>query len=155
MEDWGRGHIVGNMCGSRGGGDRGSGPPPPPPEKSQKYRVSVLYWSGSPVKSHSYQANFQCWATNGPPAKRHLNGVPLLGRWWPVYIGIWIISPIINERNTESKLDPLWKNFLDPRMGNDVRLFTLSLHKGIHPHFRHLKIWPLHKVLSFLKAASC
>ena len=25
-------------------------PPPPPPEKSQKYRVSYKYWSGSPVK---------------------------------------------------------------------------------------------------------
>ena len=65
------------MCGSRGGGGIGG---PDPPEKSQKYRVSVLYWSGSPVKSHSYQANFKCWATNGPPGKRHLNGVPLLGR---------------------------------------------------------------------------
>ena len=29
-------------------GDRGSGPPPPPPEKSQKNRVSLKYWSGSP-----------------------------------------------------------------------------------------------------------
>ena len=25
----------------------------------------------------------QCRATIGPPAKRHLNGVSLAGRWWP------------------------------------------------------------------------
>ena len=29
-------------------GDRGSGPPPPTPEKSQKYRISWQYWTGSP-----------------------------------------------------------------------------------------------------------
>ena len=28
-----------------------------PPEKSQKYRVSLQYWSGSPEKSQSYQAS--------------------------------------------------------------------------------------------------
>ena len=33
-----------------------------PPEKSQKYRVSLQYWSGSPEKSQSYQASIQCWA---------------------------------------------------------------------------------------------
>ena len=38
------------------------------------------------------------------------------------------------------KVGPPLKKFLDPRMGNDVQLFTLSLHRGIHPHFRHLKI---------------
>ena len=28
-----------------------------PPEKSQKYRVCLQYWSGSPEKSQSYQAS--------------------------------------------------------------------------------------------------
>ena len=52
----------------------------PPPEKSQKYRVSLQNCSGSPVKSQSYQASIQWWATIGPPAKRHLKGVSLVGR---------------------------------------------------------------------------
>ena len=33
------------------------GTDPPPPEKSQKYRVSLQYWSRSPEKSQSYQAS--------------------------------------------------------------------------------------------------
>ena len=45
-------------------GDRGSGTPPP--EKSQKYRVSQQYWSGSPEKSQSYQAIIQWLAVKGP-----------------------------------------------------------------------------------------
>ena len=73
------GHIVGNMCGSRGGGQ---GVRTPPPEKSQKYSVSVLYWSGSPVKSHSYQANFQCWATNGPFKWRSAAGPMMARLYW-------------------------------------------------------------------------
>ena len=50
-----------------------------PPEKSQKYRVSSQYWSGSPEKSQSYQANIHCWAIIAPQAKRHFNGVLLAG----------------------------------------------------------------------------
>ena len=65
------------------GGGAGS-PPPPSPEKSQKYRVSYQYWSGSPEQSQSYQASIQCWAIISPPAKRHLNGISLVGRWWPI-----------------------------------------------------------------------
>ena len=61
----------------RGGGARG----PYPPEKSQKYRVSKQYWSGSPEKSQSYQARIQCWVIIGPPANRHLNGYSLAGQW--------------------------------------------------------------------------
>ena len=33
-----------------------------PSEKSQKYRVSQQYWSGSPGKSQSCQSSIQCWA---------------------------------------------------------------------------------------------
>ena len=32
---------------------------PPPPEKSQRYRVSLQNWSGSPEKSQIYQASIQ------------------------------------------------------------------------------------------------
>ena len=45
------------MRGSRGGGGGGSGSGRP--EKSQKYKVSLQYWSGLPAKSQSYQANNQ------------------------------------------------------------------------------------------------
>ena len=82
------------MCGSRG---ETGGSDPPPPDKPQKYRVSYQYLSGFPVKSQSYQAtSIQCWATIGPPVKRHLNGVSLAGRLWSAYNGIWILSPLIN-----------------------------------------------------------
>ena len=50
-----------------------------PLEKSQKYRVSKQYWSGSPDKLQSHQASIQSWAIIGPPVKRHLNGVSLTG----------------------------------------------------------------------------
>ena len=52
-------------------GDRG----PDPTEKSQNYRVSLQYWSGSPEKSQSYQASIPRSAIIGTPAKRHLNTV--------------------------------------------------------------------------------
>ena len=81
------------MGGSRGGG-RGSGPPLP--EKSQHYKVSQQYWSGSPGKSQGYQASIQCWAMNGTSGKRHFKGVccggPSLARlWW--YL---VVTPLIN-----------------------------------------------------------
>ena len=37
--------------------------PPPPHEQSQNYRVSYVYWSGFPEKSHS-QASIKCWASS-------------------------------------------------------------------------------------------
>ena len=74
---------------------------PPPSEKSQKYRV---FWK--PEKSQGYQASIQCWATIGPQAKRHLNGVSLMGRSWPAFSGIWILSPHFNLKKV-SELDPL------------------------------------------------
>ena len=45
------------MRGSRRGGGGGAEGPDPPPEKSQKYKVSLQYWFGSPAKSQSYQAS--------------------------------------------------------------------------------------------------
>ena len=77
------------MRGSRGGGgDRGLDPP----GKSQKYLVSWQYWSGS---SKNYKAtksaSIECWAIIGLPGKHHLNGVSLVGRWWPAYSGPLIV----------------------------------------------------------------
>ena len=67
------------MCRSRGGEGGGQGVRTPP-EKSQKYRVSKQYWSGSPEKSQSYQASIQIWANIGTPAKGHFNGALLAGQ---------------------------------------------------------------------------
>ena len=60
------------MSGSRGGTGG-----PVPPEKSQKYRVSLQYWSESPAKSQSYQAA-------GGPMMAHFSS-------------IWILSPLIKK----------------------------------------------------------
>ena len=46
-----------------GGGGRGSRPPL---KKSNKYRVSYQYWSGSPEEAQRYKASIQCWASIGP-----------------------------------------------------------------------------------------
>ena len=35
-----------------------------------------------PLKSQSYQASIQWWTIIDMPAKRHFNGVSLMGRWW-------------------------------------------------------------------------
>ena len=68
------------MCGSREG-DRGSGPPPPWKILKIKGFLAIQVWI--PWKSQSYQAMIECWVIIGTPAKRHLNGVSLAGRWWP------------------------------------------------------------------------
>ena len=47
------------------------------------------------LKSQSFQASIQCSAMIGPPAKSHLNGVSLAGRWCPANSGIWILPPFI------------------------------------------------------------
>ena len=47
------------------------------------------YRYGSLGKPHSYmyQASIERWSIIGTPAKRHLNGVSLAGRWCPVFSG--------------------------------------------------------------------
>ena len=59
------------MCGSRGG----TGGPDLHPEKSQKYRVSLQFWSRFPKNNNATEPTF-----NVGPAKRHLKGVSLAGR---------------------------------------------------------------------------
>ena len=98
-----------SMGGSRGGGGGGGGGTGglDPPEKSQKYRVSLQYWSRSPEKSQSYQASIQRWASICLPMKRHFNGVSLAGGWWPIYSCIWILYPPSTKKKTLKNLDPL------------------------------------------------
>ena len=45
----------------------------------------ITWWGEEGSKYHFKRA------INGPPAKRHLNGVSLAGRWWP-NIECWIVS---------------------------------------------------------------
>ena len=59
---------ISNAC---AGPERGGGGPSP--EKSQKYKVSYLHWSGPPEKSQSYQASIPSWAIIDTPAKRSFN----------------------------------------------------------------------------------
>ena len=60
---------MGGSRGGRGGGAGSPDPPPPPPrEKSQKYRVSLQYWSGSAF-------NF------GPLSARQRNAISMAFRW--------------------------------------------------------------------------
>ena len=54
-------HIYSHVRIQRGGG--------PAPEKSQNYRISLQYWSGSLEKPQSYEGSIQCWAIIGTPTK--------------------------------------------------------------------------------------
>ena len=60
------------MRGSRGG-DRG---PDPPPEKSQKYRISEQYWSGSPDNDTATKP-FKV----GPSSARKRNAIEMPLKW--------------------------------------------------------------------------
>ena len=56
--------------------ERGTGGPDPP-EKSQKYRVSEQYWSGSPKNRKATKPAF-----NGGPLARQQNAISKAFRWW-------------------------------------------------------------------------
>ena len=109
----------------RGGGRRGFVPAPWKITKIKGFLAILVRFS--PVKSQSYRASFQCWAIISTPAKCHLNGVLLAGRWWPAYSGIWILPPLINLKKNVVKGRPLWQNFLDPRM---YCMICTSVHEG-------------------------
>ena len=64
------------MRGSRGG-DRG--PDPPPPEKSQKYRVSQQYWSGSAENPKATKPAFNVGPSSARSRQR--NAIELAFRW--------------------------------------------------------------------------
>ena len=84
---------------------------PPPLKKNTHKNIGFLSNTGpDPLKIQSYRASIQCRAIIG-----HLNGVSLADQWWSAYSGIWILPPLIIKKAL-SKWDPLWQNFLDPRM---------------------------------------
>ena len=93
------------MGGSRGGT---GGPDPLPPEKSQKYRVSWQYWSGSPENHKATKPVFDV----GPPSARQRNAIRHLyfkrrfagGPMMTLFCAIWILFPLIKKRCPLAKL---------------------------------------------------
>ena len=67
-----------------GGFQMGTGDPDPPPWKITKNRVPK-HTGPVPFKIRSYQASIRCWTISRP----HLNGVSLVGQWWPANSGVW------------------------------------------------------------------
>ena len=59
--------------------------------------------SGFPEIAQGYKSSIQCWAIIGTPAKRHLNGVSLAGRWWPSFSSIYMLSPFIKKKKKKKK----------------------------------------------------
>ena len=97
----------------RGSREKGAATPPPP-WKSHK-NIGFLSTTGPDhLKNHKTTKP----AFDIGPAKRHLIGVSLAGRWWIAFSGIHL--HLINEKKTQNnnvvRNEPLWQNFLDPRM---------------------------------------
>ena len=91
------------------GGGTG-GPDPPPPEKSQKYRVSLQYWSRS-LKNHK---DTKPAFTVGPSSARQRNTIEMVFRWEAndgPFIAVFGSSILpLTEKNV-IKLDPLSQTF--------------------------------------------
>ena len=78
-----------------GGG--GTGGLDPPPWTINKKIGLLCNTCPDPLKNHkATKPAFNVGPFSGTPAKRHLNGDLLVGRWWPAYSGIWILPPLIN-----------------------------------------------------------
>ena len=58
-----------------------------------------------------YPASMQCRATIGPPAKHHLNGVSLVGQWWPSFR--YLLGYCLWTFNTLVRL-PRWAGLSEP-----------------------------------------
>ena len=84
---------VTETCADREEG-RGQGiwTPPPPPLKNHK-NIGFFSKTGSdPLKNH--KATKPAFNV-GPSLARHLNGVSLVGRWFPAFSAIWILFSLI------------------------------------------------------------
>ena len=103
------------MCGFRGGGGTGG------PDSSENHKnIGFSSITGRDIlKITKLQSQHSMWAIIGLPAKRHFNGVSLVGRLLPAYGGFWSLAPLEKTKQTKtilSEVDPLCQNFLDPRM---------------------------------------
>ena len=100
--------ITCSFMGRSRGGDRGFGPP----EKVQKYSNDLDPLKTTKLPSQHSMVGLY-WHVSKMPAKCHFNDISLAVRWWPTFSCILILSPF---HQLKKVLDPLWQNFLDPRM---------------------------------------
>ena len=86
------------MCGSKGGT---GGPDPPENHKNIGFpSITDL----DLLKITKQQSQHLMWAIISPPAKRHFNGVSLVGRYLPAYGDLWSLAPLVkNKTNKKNK----------------------------------------------------
>ena len=100
-------YEIGNRCTScadpEGGGGTGG---PDPPEKSQKYRVSYQYRSGSPENHKAAKSAYN----GGPLSARQRYAIEMAFRWraddGPLMLVFGSSLPLSTKKNVK-KLDPL------------------------------------------------
>ena len=90
------------------------------------------------LKNRSYQASFQCWGIIGTPVKRHLMAFRWRAHDGPLIVVLGSSLPSLTKKKKKqkkqkktSKLDPLWQNFLDPRMVNLTWQYELSTYEEV------------------------
>ena len=98
------------MCGSRGGT---GGLDPPPPLKKHKNTGFLSNTGPDPLKNHkAAKPAFNV----GPSSTRQRNAISMAFSWraddGPLLVLFGSSFPLSKKK----KLDPLWRNFLDPRM---------------------------------------
>ena len=71
-----------------------------------------------PLKSQSYQASIQWWAIIDTPAKRHFNCVSLMGRWWPIFSGISVLSHYTLWQN--ACMQSVWTCSIEIKLSTDI-----------------------------------
>ena len=94
----------------------GQGLRTPPPEKSQKYRVSNQYWSRIYENDKATKPEFNV----GSSSARQRNVIYDDGR-------LIVLFGSSHKKNV-AKLDPLWQNFLDPRMSSNTLIDKMLVH---------------------------
>ena len=75
------------------------------PGKSQRYRISKQYWTGSHEKSHSYNV--------GPSSAQQLNAISMAFCWWvynsPLLVVLGLSLPLSTKQKNVRVEPPLTK----------------------------------------------
>ena len=108
--------------------------------------ITFFSWWGEVGSKYDYK-----WATIGPPAKRHFNGVSLTFRWWPnIECGLGSFVIFQEIRTSIAKKPYIFCDFsggvwtpchppLDPRITCVMHLFTVQFKKE-HIHIAHTQM---------------
>ena len=137
------------MGGSRGGqGVR----PPPPPEKSQKYRVSLQYWSGSPKNHKATKPAF-----NGGPLTRQQNAILKAFRWWanggPFLVAFRssLTTPSDKMFWIRACMQCVWTDSIEIKLSTDIISWYFSTYNvrqrlrracaSLHSQVKHWWLW--------------